>query len=113
MDDQLIEWLRDWLMYFGRESREELWVIGERLVDDAAFRAGFVRAVLVGGGLAVLFIWLNKWYKKCRAFFLPAEAKMSGAKPFDVYQGCLFSAFKIALVGVILFVLLLAMIASG
>jgi hypothetical protein len=68
---------------------------------------------MVGVVVGLLFKTLNGWYKKCRAFFRPGEVKVEGAKPFDVYQGCLFSAFKIGLVLVVVIILLVGMLANS
>ena len=48
MGDQLTEWVRQWLMYFAAVIQGQLGEIGGRLATDAAFRDGFVRAVVVG-----------------------------------------------------------------
>lgn len=108
-----MEWVRGWLMYFSAEFQSQIEEMIYRLFTDAAFRDGFLRAVVVGVVVGFLVGRLRGWYKKCRAFFLPVEVKMEGAKPFTVYQGCLFSAFKIGLVLVVVIILLVGMLANS
>jgi len=83
-----------------------------RLADDSSFRAGFLLGLLVALSIGWLSRQLLYWWGRILQFFDPTTrpAVAPGPSPFNTCVGAIFAL--IALVGILIFVLLLIARAS-
>lgn len=87
-------------------------LFGQRLLHDSNFRDGVFSAVLFLIVVGLITQRIMGFIIKIRAFFAPVPEPVmrGGASGYQRYQGCLFSAFGLALMGICVVFILLTML---